>query len=72
MDSIFSDTRIWITLAITVITALISIITRRLFKDHDLLFEKYRELDTETDNLHSIITGHMQYHQGLDNSKKES
>jgi hypothetical protein len=71
MDSIFNDLRIWITFFITIISTLIGFIAKRLFKDHDILFEKSRKADEERDNLHSIITGHIQYHQGLKNGEKD-
>ena len=71
MDGIFNDARIWLTFVGLVISTLVGFIAKRLFKDHDLLFEKHRELDRETDNLHSIITGHIQYHQGLKDGEEK-
>ena len=65
MDGIFNDARIWLTFVGLVISTLVGFIAKRLFKDHDVLFEKYRELSEENNNLHGIVTGHIQYHQGL-------
>jgi hypothetical protein len=40
-------------------------------KDSLRINEEIKEIHSEIENTHSIISGHLQYHQGVINGKKE-
>jgi hypothetical protein len=78
MDSLWIDSRFWVTAAGAIISALVSIIAKRIMGDINRLYERSRKQETEMqriegdiNNVHQIVSGHIQYHQGLKDGKEE-
>jgi hypothetical protein len=78
MYSVWDDARFWIVSAGTIISTLITIIEKRIMNDINRLYERSRktendmkQLNNDLENVHQIISGHIQYHQGLKDGQED-